>query len=165
MKIKTELAGTKDLEAMTDLLSELFMLESDFSPDRAKQRRGLRLILDDPLVGQLFVARVGEQVVGMANALITVSTAEGCKVVLLEDVIVKAGFRGQKIGRRLIDYILDWTITNGMPRLTLLADKDNAEALGFYERLGFKSSAMRVLRKETRCPSRLGQAVVLADSE
>jgi GNAT superfamily N-acetyltransferase len=93
--------------------------------------------------------RAGEQLVGMANALITVSTAEGCKVVLLEDVIIKASFRGQKLGQRLIDHILDWAIANGMPRVTLLADKDNAKALGFYERLGFTRSAMRVLRKET----------------
>jgi ribosomal protein S18 acetylase RimI-like enzyme len=34
-----------------------------------------------------------------------------------------------------------------MPRVTLLADKDNAPALAFYERLGFAPSAMNVLRK------------------
>jgi ribosomal protein S18 acetylase RimI-like enzyme len=83
----------------------------------------------------------------MANALTTVSTAEGRRGVLLEDVIVKAAFRGQKLGRRLVEHVFAWAAKAGMPRVTLLADKDNAPAVGFYGRLGFAPSAMRVLRK------------------
>jgi hypothetical protein len=66
----------------------LFTLESDFKPDREKQLRGLRLILDNPTMGRLFVLRDEGKVLGMANALITVSTAEGARVLLLEDVVV-----------------------------------------------------------------------------
>jgi len=46
--------------------------------------RGLRLILDNPALGRLFVLRDEEQVPGMANALVTASTAEGGRVLLLE---------------------------------------------------------------------------------
>lgn len=147
MKISIDFATSADLEAMADLLAELFTLESDFQPERDKQLRGLRLILDNPQIGRLFVLRGDDQVVGMANALITISTAEGCPVLLLEDVIVKAKFRGLKLGRRLVEHVLDWARDNGMPRVTLLADKDNSPALAFYERLGFERSAMSVLRK------------------
>ena len=92
--------------------------------------------------------RVDGQVNGMANALFTVSTAEGRRVILLEDVIVKAAHRGSGFGRKLVEHILDWAAANGLPRVTLLADKDNAPALAFYERLGFEYSAMRVLRRK-----------------
>jgi len=147
MNITIDCASVSDLEALADLLAELFTLESDFRPEREKQLRGLRLILDNPQIGQLFVLRVDQQIAGMANALFTVSTAEGQQVVLLEDVIVKASFRGRKLGRQLVEHVLDWAAATGMPRVTLLADKDNAPALAFYERLGFAPSAMRVLRK------------------
>src|SRR5664279_3449265 len=147
MKIAFDFATNADLDAMADLLYELFTLESDFKPEREKQLRGLRLILDNPQIGQLFVLRVDGIVAGMANALITVSTAEGRLVVLLEDVIVKAAYRGQKLGRRLIEHVFAWAAQAGMPRVTLLADKDNTPALDFYEHLGFEHSAMRVLRK------------------
>ena len=147
MNITIATATADDLDAMADLLYELFTLESDFKPERKKQLRGLRLILDNPQIGQLFVLRVDGVVVGMANALITVSTAEGRQVVVLEDVIVNAAYRDQKLGRRLIEHVFDWAAKAGMPRVTLLADKDNAPALAFYERLGFELSAMRVLRK------------------
>lgn len=149
MNATIDFATNADLEAMADLLFELFTLESDFRPEREKQLRGLRLILDNPQIGHLFVLRVEGELAGMANALITVSTAEGCPVLLLEDVIVKARFRGRRLGRRLVEHVLDWAHTNGMPRVTLLADKDNAPALVFYERLGFVPSAMTVLRRAT----------------
>lgn len=150
MKTTIDFATAADLDAMADLLYELFTLESDFQPEREKQLRGLRLILDDPQIGRLFVVRVDGEIAGMANALITVSTAEGCRVLILEDVIVRAKFRGQQLGRRLIEHILDWARASGLPRVTLLADKDNAGALAFYEKLGFERSAMTVLRKALR---------------
>lgn len=145
--IRADFAMTADLPAMADLLAELFALESDFTPDRSKQLAGLQLILDTPALGRLFVLRMANDVIGMANALITISSAEGRRVLLLEDVIVRSGFRGRNLGRRLVEHVCTWAAAEGMSRVTLLADKDNTPALEFYGRLGFQSSAMRVLRK------------------
>jgi GNAT superfamily N-acetyltransferase len=147
MTVTIDFATEADLPAMADLLYELFTLESDFRPEREKQLRGLRLILDTPQIGRLFVLRVDGEVAGMANALITVSTAQGTRVLLLEDVIVSSKYRAAGLGRRLVEHVCEWARSEGMTRVTLLADKDNAPALGFYERLGFESSAMLVKRK------------------
>jgi GNAT superfamily N-acetyltransferase len=84
----------------------------------------------------------------MANALITVSTAEGGRVLLLEDVIVRREHRGGGLGRRLVEHVLAWAREQGMTRITLLADRDNRAALDFYRRLGFEPSHMTVLRKK-----------------
>src|SRR5512143_102522 len=100
MSVRIDFATESDLPAMADLLHELFTLESDFRPEREKQIAGLKLILDTPAIGQLFVLRVDGEVAGMANALITVSTAQGTRVLLLEDVIVSKRFRGGGLGRR-----------------------------------------------------------------
>lgn len=149
MKTHIDFATDEDLEPMADLLAELFTLESDFKPDRDKQLAGLYTILDNPTVGQLFVLRIDGRVAGMANALYTVSTAEGRQVVLLEDVIVNTAWRGRGFGRQLVEHILDWAGKRGLPRVTLLADQANTSALAFYEHLGFEHSAMRVLRART----------------
>ena len=147
MNITVDFATEADLPAMADLLYELFTLESDFQPEREKQLRGLKLILDTPAIGQLFVLRVDGQVAGMANALITVSTAQGTRVLLLEDVIIGARHRAAGLGRRLVEHVCAWAESQGMSRITLLADRDNAKALAFYDRLGFAASAMVVRRK------------------
>lgn len=145
--ILVDFATEADLPALADLLHELFTLESDFQPERDKQLRGLRLILDTPALGRLFVLRIDGKVAGMANALITVSTAQGAPVLLLEDVIVSRAQRGAGLGRRLIEQVCVWAKAQGMARVTLLADRDNAPALAFYARLGFEPSAMVVRRK------------------
>ena len=138
-----------DLSQLADLLAELFTLESDFKPERDRQLRGLRLILDNPALGRLFVLRIAGKVAGMANALITVSTAEGGRVLLLEDVIVAREHRGGGYGRQLVEHVQAWAQGQGMTRVTLLADRDNHAALDFYRRLGFEPSHMTVLRKKT----------------
>jgi GNAT superfamily N-acetyltransferase len=144
-----DFATAADLPHLADLLAELFALESDFVPERDKQLRGLRLILDNPDLGRLFVLRVDGKVAGMANALVTVSTAEGGRVLLLEDVIVSREHRGGGLGRKLVEHVLEWAKRQGMTRVTLLADRDNAPALDFYRRLGFEPSHMTVLRRNT----------------
>ncbi|OGS80643.1 MAG: GNAT family N-acetyltransferase [Gallionellales bacterium GWA2_55_18] len=153
MKIEVLYAEHGDLDQLADLLTELFTLENDFRPDREKQLRGLRLILDNPALGKLFVLRDQGRVAGMANVLITVSTSEGCRVAVLEDVIVRGEYRGKGLGRRLVEHVLVWAKAEGMTRVTLLADRDNEAALGFYRKLGFESSHMAVLRRRLVSPS------------
>jgi GNAT superfamily N-acetyltransferase len=148
MNATIDFATSADLPAMADLLHELFTLEADFQPERDKQLAGLRMILDNPALGRLFVLRVDGRIAGMANALITVSTALGAPVLLLEDVIVSRAYRGSGLGRRLVEQVFDWARSQGMARVTLLADQDNAPALAFYESLGFEKSAMAVRRKK-----------------
>jgi GNAT superfamily N-acetyltransferase len=145
--MKINFATENDLPQLADLLAELFTLESDFCPERDKQLRALRLILENPAQGRLFVVHDGEKIAGMANALIFISTAEGGRVLLLEDVIVHREYRGRGLGRELIEHVFAWAIEQNMPRVTLLADRDNRAALDFYSKLGFASSPMSVLRK------------------
>ncbi|MFH1872202.1 MAG: GNAT family N-acetyltransferase [Pseudomonadota bacterium] len=148
--MQIEFATAADLDAMAGLLGELFALEADFAPDRARQLAALNWILDHPAHGRLFVLRDGDAVVGMANALISISTAEGGPVLILEDVILAASHRGGGHGRRLVEHVLAWAADQGMSRVTLLADKDNTAALAFYERLGFEESALVVRRRRSR---------------
>jgi GNAT superfamily N-acetyltransferase len=147
MTTEITFATLADLPFMADLLAELFVLEKDFRPDREKQLSGMRAILDEPELGKLFVVRVNGKVVGMANALVTISTAEGGRALMLEDVIIHRDHRGGGLGRQLVEHVLRWAKLRGFVRVTLLADRDNQPALDFYHKLGFGDSRMAVLRK------------------
>ena len=141
-----EQATMEDLPQMVDLLYDLFSHEGDFIPDRAKQERGLQLILEQPSRGRIFVYRWNERIIGMVNLLFTISTAEGGFVVLLEDVIVHHEFRGRGVGTQILKHAMEYARRKEFLRVTLLTDRINEEGHEFFTRLGFFKSNMIPLR-------------------
>lgn len=135
-------AGKKDIEEMCLLLQELFDLEKDFTPDWDRQKRGLELIIDNPQYGFLLLLKREQEVLGMANLLITISTALGGKVILLEDFVIKKGERRKGLGGYFMRGIKELAGCEGYGRITLLADKDNGRAREFYHSQGFHMSNM-----------------------
>ena len=95
---------------MCDLLADLFSIESDFVPNRAKQVYGLHaLIVEPPGKTLLLVAVHDKRVIGMATVQTLISTAEGGRAGLIEDVIVDQKFRGKGVGTLLLEGIVDWS--------------------------------------------------------
>ena len=148
MDITFRFAGPEDIPRLCDLLSELFSLESDFSPDREKQERGLSLLVNDqPGASLILVAVAAETVIGVATIQTLVSTAEGGRVGLVEDVIVDERFRCRNVGTLLLEEIVAWSRKMGLTRLQLLADRDNHQALSFYDSRGWAATRLICLRK------------------
>lgn len=141
-----EPARYEDIPQLAELLEILFTQEADFQPDRSKQERALKMILDHPENGCILVLREGDRILAMVNLLVLVSTAVGGKVVLLEDMIVRPEFRGQGLGSRLLRKAIAHTEEQGYGRITLLTDRTNEGAIQFYGRHGFRLSAMVPLR-------------------
>jgi ribosomal protein S18 acetylase RimI-like enzyme len=139
-------AAKEDLPRLAELLGILFSQEADFAPDARKQRAALSAILADRRVGRIFVAREGERVVAMAMLLYTVSTAEGGKAALFEDLVVLPECRGRGIGRALLEHVIGEAKKEGVLRLTLLTDGDNERAQALYRKLGFVGSPMKPMR-------------------
>jgi len=152
MNLRFEAASAKDLPQLVELLRHLFEQEAEFTPDAAKQETALKMILADPRLGKLFVARDGRQVVAMASLLYTVSTAEGGKAALFEDLVVRPDCRKQGIGARLLEYVIAQARAEGLLRLTLLTDMQNESAQVLYRKLGFVGSPMKPMRLKLKPP-------------
>ena len=146
MKLALGTAAAADLPALVELLGILFAQEAELSPDPAKQRRALELILADPSRARIYVAREGGKVVAMAALHFTISTAEGGKVAGLEDCIVHPDHRKQGIGKALLGYVLEQARAEGVLRVTLLTDGDNLRAQALYRKMGFAPSSMLAMR-------------------
>jgi GNAT superfamily N-acetyltransferase len=141
-----EQATLEDLPQLTDLLFDLFTQEADFVPNRAKQMRGLRLLLEQPNRGRIFVLRQNGTILGMINLLFTISTAEGGFVILLEDVIVHREHRGRGFGDKLLHHAIEYAKKKDFARITLLTDRMNADGQRFFKDHGFTESKMIPMR-------------------
>lgn len=141
-----EQATIEDLPRLTDLLTDLFSMEEDFRPDRSKQMRGLRLILEQPSRGRILVIRHDGNIVGMINLLFTISTAEGGFVILLEDLIIHHDYRNHGFGGKLLTHAIEYAKQKEFLRITLLTDKLSENSQRFYKRHGFHVSSMIPMR-------------------
>jgi len=138
----------EDIETLSDLLRQLFTIEEDFEFNEKKQRAGLKLMMDsDSSQRIILVAEKDGTVVGMCSAQVLISTAEGGKAALIEDMVVQQEHRGRGIGAKLLIGIGNWTEINGISRLQLLADKNNRPALEFYKQNNWKMTQLICLRK------------------
>jgi ribosomal protein S18 acetylase RimI-like enzyme len=139
-------ATLEDLPQLVELLGILFTQEHELSPDPAKQERALRLILAQPALARIYVAREGARVLGMVNIQRGISTAEGGPAAHLEDFVVRPELRGKGIGGGLIRHAIEQSRQDGLLRLILLTDGDNVNAQRLYERAGFTRSGMLPMR-------------------
>ena len=143
---RIEPAIVEDLPELAELLADLFAKEADFRPDQAKQLRGLRMILEQPNKGRIFVLRSYEKIVGMINLLFTISTAEGGAVIILEDLIICQEHRSHGFGAQLLEYALDFARQKDFQRITLLTDRLDEPAKHFFQQHGFYESGMVPMR-------------------
>jgi ribosomal protein S18 acetylase RimI-like enzyme len=127
-------AKVADVPAMAGLLAELFAVETEFTVDRAKQERALRMVIERPSAAAWVAEAPDKQVVGMVTAQTVVSTAEGGESAWVEDVIVRQDWRRRGVGRKLIEGVESWCRGRGITRMQLLADSSNEEAMAFYAR-------------------------------
>ncbi len=139
-------ATAEDIPQLCALLAILFTQEEDFEPDANKQSAGLRRIIERPETGRILVLREGNDAVGMANLLFTVSTACGGKAALLEDMVIHPARRGDGLGGKLLNAAIELARQEGCLRITLLTDRANDAAIRFYQRHGFGMSVMMPLR-------------------
>lgn len=122
----------KDIPAVLKLIRELALYEKApqevTNTEEAMNRDGFG---ENP-VFSLLVAEMEEQVVGMAIYFIKYSTWKG-KGVYLDDIVVNEKFRGQGIGKLLLDEVIRDCKSMGAKQLHWQVLDWNEPAIGFYK--------------------------------
>ena len=107
----------------------------DAGPDAL--RRAMDLFVERPDLGFVWMARLGQEVVGCCVACLAISTSRGTLVAKLDDVNVRPGLEGQGIGSAMIASLKDELRRAGATRIDTATHFDNPGARRFYERHGF----------------------------
>jgi ribosomal protein S18 acetylase RimI-like enzyme len=140
-------AEASDVDRLTDLLIELFFIETDFVINGEKHARGISIVISSSDKSVMFVAEYEGRIIGMVSGQIVISTAIGAPSLLLEDMCVTSAYRRTGIGTALMQRLADWAREKGAQRFQLVTDKDNHPAIMFYRKHGFKPSRMTAMYK------------------
>lgn len=144
--IKIETASIEDLPQILELVMELFEMQGEFPSNETLQEQALRLIVESPNRGRIFVMRNEHCIIGIVTLLFTISTAVGGMVILLEDFIVHPGHRGQGYGQKMLDHVSTFAKEKNFKQVTLLTDKFSIATQEFFKKQGFNHSNMIPMR-------------------
>lgn len=141
-------AENKDIPKINDLLNQVCLVHFNGRPDLFKKgsrkytdSQLSRIIEDDER--PIFVAvDESDSVIGYVFCIfeqhIDDNILTDVKTLYIDDLCVDESLRGQRIGRRLYEYALDFARKNGCYNLTLNVWSCNTAAMKFYESCGLK---------------------------
>lgn len=100
--------------------------------------RALDLFLARPELGFVWLARVGDAIVGACVVCYAISTSRGALVAKLDDVTVDAARLREGIGSAMLDALIGHLAKQGVRRIDTACHRHNAGAWRFYARHGFR---------------------------
>jgi len=80
----------------------------------------------------------GHQAVGIVLASITFSVKYAGKALWIENLFVDHGWRRRRLGRLLVEHLLDWAEDNNIKGIDLEAYQGNTPAALLYRSIGFE---------------------------
>ena len=135
-KIKIRELQKKDLQ--NGFLTTLDSLKQTSDIDKNKAEKVFEKINSNPN-HIIVIAELDGKIVGTATMLIEPKFIhDGGLVGHIEDVVVGGKFQGQKIGNRIIEFLLEFAKNRGCYKTILNCTDDVKE---FYEKIGFKHIA------------------------
>lgn len=154
MEITIRKARQDDYDALCFLFDEVDTLHRDHLPHLFQKGDGavreedyyLELLAEENI--GLFVAETDQKLVGLIQAEVIETPAFPIIVprryALVNNIVVKAGYKNQGIGERLMDKVQDWAITNRATSLELTVYEFNETAIAFYEKVGFQAVSRKM---------------------
>ena len=126
------------IKPIADMLSQLTGRDCTFGEQE------LRAITENP-ASQLFILRTEERVIGMLT-LGRYSSPTGTKV-WVEDVVVMSEYRGEGLGRRLVNHAIEYCKVNYAPcTLMLTSNPARVAANELYRTSGFEPKQTNVYK-------------------
>jgi len=111
--------------------------------DRDRALRALRSTADDPVV---FVATCGDRIAGFVHLHGLVDQYHTEPHGHVEDIVVAPEFEGRGVARLLLEAAERWAKAQGFGWLTLSVFDRNSRARRIYERAGFGSDILRMVK-------------------
>jgi len=106
----------------------------------------LRESLIDPRHG-LFVAEIGEKIVGFVETLVFPDFVEGFLVAIVQNLVVDEENRRKSVGSKLLAYAIEELKESGVKELHVWTEFENKRAVELYLKHGFVRRAL-LLEKE-----------------
>ena len=135
-----------DLNTLSDTqVQEVIVLMGELDPTINVTARMVKQAVEAPGT-HFFTVMVEDHIVGCAS-LCVFESPTGRKA-SVEDVVVSSAYRGQHLGRRLMEYVIDYAKTLAPINLQLTSRPERVSANHLYQSLGIEKRETNAYRME-----------------
>ncbi|MGO4292458.1 GNAT family N-acetyltransferase [Chitinophaga sp. RAB17] len=143
MELTFRLATKEDIPDIVSMLADDALGADRENPDNAlsdKYQKAFERIAADSNLELTVVEMNGESVATFQLSFIQYLVNEGGLRAQVEAVRTHSKYRGQGIGKRVFEYIVNRAKEKGAYMVQLTSDKKRVDAIRFYESVGFKAT-------------------------
>ena len=125
----------------SQIAGELDALMHELSPTASATEERVKLVVEDPNMHQYAAYEEGKMV---ACATLCVCHTPEMVIGFVEAVVVASAFRGQHLGRQIMERIISDAGTFGVQQIHLTSNPKRVSANGLYQALGFEKKETNV---------------------
>ncbi len=134
--IKIREATKDDVDALYDLIIGIAKFHNQEEFVIIDKKEILRAGFSDQPKFEVLIAEFNNEIAGYLSYTWNYSIWNGCEYMILDDLFVKNGYRGHKIGLNLMQQAKEICNKKGINLIRWEVQKDNQKAIEFYNRLG-----------------------------
>jgi GNAT superfamily N-acetyltransferase len=151
MAISVREAGTRDRDLLVAMMRE-FYAESQFPCDPARAAAAFDRLLAEPRYGAAWILAADGEPAGYFVMTLGYSMEFGGESAVLDDLFIRAPFRGRGLGRAAMTALLAACEQRRVPVVHIEVGEDNAAARALYAKFGFAPRALVRLVRELGAP-------------
>ncbi len=140
----TRLATSDDILVLLDLMQE-FYAEANFLLDRTEAAESFRLLLENPVRGNVWLLLHDGTPAGYVVLTVGFSMEYGGLAAFVDDLFVKDKFRRLGLGRAGLNALFTECKRRGVRALHLEVGRDNTHAKALYAQFGFRETDRQLL--------------------
>lgn len=147
-EVKFRPATEKDASQLIEMMRELYARDALTAFNEEVARSGLNKTLLDPTLGSAYLILVDEEVAGYLVLASCFSLEFHGKFMLLDEMYLRASFRGRGIGKAAVGFAESICRKTGIKDLRLEVAQRNRAAQALYDSTGFKREPRYLYTKQ-----------------
>jgi diamine N-acetyltransferase len=136
MEVVFKEVKTEDIAWVVPMVKEFYALEKiDFDASRVKT--ALAQFISNPAFGRSWLVYADEGLAGYVIFTFGFCLEFGGRDAFIDEIYLKPEYRNQGIGKKAIDFLVEFGKTEGLKMILLEVDHDNFGAQEIYRKKGF----------------------------
>ncbi len=137
MEVVFKEAETEDIALVVPMVKEFYALEK-ITFDASSVRLALAQFLSNPAFGRAWLIYADDRLAGYVIFTFSFCLEFGGRDAFIDEIYLKPEYRQQGIGKKAIDFLIEYGKTDGLKMILLEVDHDNFGAQEVYKKKGFE---------------------------